>query len=312
MVFRFLVVVAIGANLFGGPQVPKGQNARPGATDQQSGGNKKPVPPVRVIIEEPVPTIRTQPAANNDTTQPKEKPIPWFIKPEWVIVYVTAVYAIIAGLTLKAIKRQADSLKQQVEDARRVNADNAGNASRTLEAIQRQADTMERQSTVLERSVRAAETNAEAAVLAANTAKRALEISERADILVNRVVISSGGLISLDTAITVWIKNSGRTRAQGVTATCRCTIHPEEPHQTPTARIPMALGAGESTDVPFVPKGQWFTPEIVDKINKGESLLSFYAEISYNDVFGAPHHAHAHGHYMPRHGTFTIIHSFVD
>jgi len=34
--------------------------------------------------------------------------MPFYEKPEWIIVFVTVAYVIIAGLTLRAIKRQAD------------------------------------------------------------------------------------------------------------------------------------------------------------------------------------------------------------
>jgi len=39
-----------------------------------------------------------------------------FLSPEWVIVYITAIYVVISGLTLKAIKRQADLMSSQATD----------------------------------------------------------------------------------------------------------------------------------------------------------------------------------------------------
>jgi hypothetical protein len=59
-----------------------------------------------------------KPESPNSQDQAAEKPLPRFERPEWVIVYVTVVYAFIAWLTLLSIKRQANTMDKQFADAK--------------------------------------------------------------------------------------------------------------------------------------------------------------------------------------------------
>jgi hypothetical protein len=137
----WLVLVTLCSNVLAGSQVAKGHEAAADANTQAPGKTSGVVPPTHVIIDQPYPTISTKPESPKEQDSPQEKPLPRFVqytKPEWVIVYVTAVYAFIAWLTLRAINKQATSLRQQVEDARKANAD-------TLAAMNRQAAVMDQQ-----------------------------------------------------------------------------------------------------------------------------------------------------------------------
>jgi len=144
--FRSLLIsVVISANLFGWPQAPKDHQAATDAAAKAAKSNRT-VPPTHVSIDSPLLTADTQPVPPESRNNTKGKPLPWFTEftqPEWVIVYVTAIYSIIAGLTLIAIKRQGNLLKQQVEDAAIFNTQAATVASGTLNAIQTQAKLME-------------------------------------------------------------------------------------------------------------------------------------------------------------------------
>lgn len=53
-------------------------------------------------------------ATNDKLEQTQEVPLPRFLRPEWVITYITAVYTIFAALTLWAMNRQAKLLGRQV------------------------------------------------------------------------------------------------------------------------------------------------------------------------------------------------------
>jgi hypothetical protein len=69
----------------------------------------------------------------------------WFLHPEWMIVWVTVVYTLMAYLTLKAIKRQADTMETQAKDTRTsANAASVVTAE-TLASLKRQADSMDLQ-----------------------------------------------------------------------------------------------------------------------------------------------------------------------
>ena len=96
----------------------------------------KPVSPTHVVIDPPYPPSASNPAPSNGQSQPPEPPLPRFLRPEWVIVYVTIVYAFIAFFTLRAIKTQGDLMKWQaraMENAERarisVEASRLGNFS---------------------------------------------------------------------------------------------------------------------------------------------------------------------------------------
>jgi hypothetical protein len=90
------------------------------------------------------------------------------LRPEWVIVYVSGMYAIIAWFTLRSIKRQADIMEKQAKDASAAAEVASALATKTLEAIRRQGVSMRRQTTVLRRSARASSKAAEAALKQAN------------------------------------------------------------------------------------------------------------------------------------------------
>ena len=87
------------------------------------------------------------PAVTAPASQPEKAPqeAHWFLKPEWMIVWVTVLYTITAWLTLIAIKRQARTMETQVKDAREAASAADGTTKATLTAIEKQAKEMSRQ-----------------------------------------------------------------------------------------------------------------------------------------------------------------------
>ena len=66
------------------------------------------------VIVDPSPAIdHLNPVPDKGQDQADEKPLPRFIRPEWVIVYITAIYAFIAGLTLVVVKKQLLQMTEQ-------------------------------------------------------------------------------------------------------------------------------------------------------------------------------------------------------
>ena len=135
-----------------------------------------------MVIDPPLPAPAPPSQLEAKPTQqaPPEKPLPRFERPEWVIVYVTMAYAIIAWLTLRTIKRQADLMERQAADARQASADCAKFATDTLAemkaqrlqmfgALGKQAYEMSEQSAAVRSSARAAEEGAKAALLNAQS-----------------------------------------------------------------------------------------------------------------------------------------------
>jgi hypothetical protein len=145
MLRSLLIAAIVGANLLWGPSVAKDQQGSSHTAQDKASQTQRPVPPTHVVIDPPLPPTNSQPPspANPDETQ--EKPLPRLIRPEWVIVYVTIAYAVFTWLTLRAIRKQADTMEQQATDARNAAAAAVLTTQATLNAINRQADTMEAQ-----------------------------------------------------------------------------------------------------------------------------------------------------------------------
>jgi hypothetical protein len=171
------VLVVVCAFLLWRPSVAQ-QQPKPHARGHKSSSEKQVVPPTHVVIDPPFPTVtnvQSQPA--NAQAQSPEKPLPRFFRPEWVIVYITAVYVSFTGLMLLTIRRQANTMDRQAKDARNAADTTALSAQNTLNEIKRQADLMDaqlkameesskqvnRQIEILERSVAATEKSADAA-----------------------------------------------------------------------------------------------------------------------------------------------------
>ena len=71
-----------------------------------------------MIIDPSSATVHVKAEPDDSKKAPEEKPLPRFERPEWVIVYITAIYVLIAWWTLRAIKRQADTMEMQANEAR--------------------------------------------------------------------------------------------------------------------------------------------------------------------------------------------------
>jgi hypothetical protein len=118
MLFRFCVLFfVLVANLFGWPQMPKQQSANSSRKTTHPDQDKKRIPPIHVIVDPPFPLSVPKPDTTGAQTEPQEKPLPRFTRAEWVIVYVTIVYAFIAWWTLKTIKKQTKVMEGQAKTA---------------------------------------------------------------------------------------------------------------------------------------------------------------------------------------------------
>lgn len=70
---------------------------------------QKPVPPTNAVMNPPLPSLNARnPEADDTQNSSTEKPLARWKRPEWVIVYVTVLYAIAAFLTLLVLRRQGN------------------------------------------------------------------------------------------------------------------------------------------------------------------------------------------------------------
>jgi len=145
MLKRLLIAAMFITYLFGRPCVAKQQHGGTHTAQDVPGQSQRPIPPAHVVIDPPFPAPVCQPLSTIKTEATPENPLPRFLRPEWVIVYITAAYSLIAGLTLWVIKRQADTMDTQAKDARDSAAAAVVTTQATLIAIEKQAKELSRQ-----------------------------------------------------------------------------------------------------------------------------------------------------------------------
>ncbi len=101
MLKRLIISCCFIALLFGRPRMAHQQNGKTNREQQKADSNPQPVPPTHVVVE-PSPAIENlERKANDEKQAPEEKSVSPFARPEWVIVYIPAVYAFISGRTFK-------------------------------------------------------------------------------------------------------------------------------------------------------------------------------------------------------------------
>jgi len=97
--------------------MPKNDNSVGNGKTKTADPKRKAVEPTHVIIDSPITgTVTTDPKTDSSKNK-TEQPIPRWkdaLKPEWVIVYVTAIYTLFAWLQWLTIGRQANLLEHQL------------------------------------------------------------------------------------------------------------------------------------------------------------------------------------------------------
>jgi hypothetical protein len=261
-----------------------------------------------MVIDRSSATVRVESEPDNDKKATEEKPIPRFLRPEWVIVYITAIYVLISWLTLWAIKRQADAMDQQVADARKSSLEAALTATGTLEemklqrlqtvsAMNKQAYEIGEQTSALRGSVAAAKASADAAKLSADIA---VGVSIPTLKIVEFEAINLAGLTAeqffQSPRVAITIKNYGQTPAflEWWSLCFTCEDLPDIPvYDGPASGMPLksvAVQPGSPHNLPAVEffRTPTFSSEEVQAIIKREKLLTAYGFICYSDLFNHP------------------------
>ncbi len=153
--------------------------------------------------------------------------------------------------------------------------------------------------------------SADAATLSANTARETLWKTERADVLLESVAFSNEGNIDPGTAITLILKNYGRTRANSLRPTFWLGVEGSADTQQTSTTVTL-LGAGDIMSVPFPAMNQFVTVETFALINTGRTKLVFRGSLSYSDVFGFQHLTECAGTYDHRAHSFRVEKNTAD
>lgn len=112
------IVGVFVAFLFGWPSMAQQNLGQSKAAANNPAQDQRPAPPATpsIIPSITAPCSQAEPCYAQENAP--EKAFPWPIRPEWVIVYITAIYVFIAWRTLRAIKRQANIMEGQARDAK--------------------------------------------------------------------------------------------------------------------------------------------------------------------------------------------------
>lgn len=299
MLKSLAIVTVFGALLLGGPSVAKDQQSEAHAKQNQPAQAQQPVPPTHVIIDPSSATVRVKSEADENKKAAEEKPLPRFIRPEWVIVYITAVYVVISWLTLWAIKRQADLM----EGSGAVAEQSAKAAEVSAKAALRGMELAGKSFEVFKDSVEAARVIAKATALsslaaeetakAANAQIQMLKSKERARVAVVPVTPVSlrSARISLS-QVEIAIQNIGAThalnaRASGGAIVVRWEEHPILNEPEGFSLSPMLQANG----IPVVVEIDVRNDISVREIDEEQPRLAIYVfgVVEYDDLFGDAH-----------------------
>jgi len=288
--------------LLGRPCVAEDNKATTNTASAQPQRDGRVVPPSSATVD----PSNAAPLGKNESANQKadspEKPLPRFFRPEWVIVYITAIYSLIAGITLWVIKRQADIMEGGAIDAIKSASDAATTAQGTLDAIKEQARIMRDQANLLVdhklvfiESMKAARQSAEAAKTSADIA---------AGVSIPTLVIhefETGDVGAADVSaffqcpkVKITVKNYGNTPAflKWWSLCFSCESLPEVPvYEGPGAGIflsKVVVQSGDTYTLPelFYLQRQMFSLEDVGAIVRREKVFCAYGYICYGDIFG--------------------------
>lgn len=154
----------------------------------------------------------------------------------------------------------------------------------------------------LEAHKEAFEELAGAATMSANTAREALENTERADILPGTAQIPLP--IDQDSQLGITFNNFGRTRAKN--AVFKMTVATSEERLPEQVMGPVLVGPMDHKTIRTSPLGNAFSPETIAGIVNGTIVLEFIASVTYEDIFGKGHETSSGGELIPASGAFKI------
>jgi hypothetical protein len=223
-----LLAVFFTGLLLGRPCVAEQHSGSPHAAKDKAAQSSQIVPPARAVVSPPLaaPCDQQNPCYTKDAAA-EELPPKWR-RSEWVIVYVTVVYVLIAALTLLSIKRQANLMNTQTG--------------------------------LLSDSVKVARASAEAAQKSADAAERSVEAfinRERPHLTVVPGLYYSAYLSKGTTAtITLYVRNVGASNAKNVSCcvsviTTATQRHPPANEWPRLARFPSLIRPSEKDEDPI-------------------------------------------------------------
>lgn len=119
MLRKMAVLAVLGACLSGWPSMAKDQQGKPNAQHNVPNQSQNVVPPPHAIHDPSSAAVhgKSEPEDGKETAE--KKLLPTWTGPEWIIIYITAAYVVISGLTFIVIGYQGHLMKLQLGQIRR-------------------------------------------------------------------------------------------------------------------------------------------------------------------------------------------------
>ena len=281
-----LAMLAMLLLLFG-PRTPHQQNTQPHTAESKTNQDQKVVPPVGAVGNPSVPSPNCQPTTTAEQKAPKDKPLPWPIRLDWVIVWVTIAYVIVTWLTLRTIKHQSDTMDRQATEGRESAKETIEIARKSAEAAVKAVEVSANQLRIYDAQLRQVESQTRPWIgLDTDNGLQTAPLS-----------IDGEGNISMNIAITA--RNYGLYPGQNVIAGADLIVtntlddvHAEE-ERIWSSRIPEKAGSVVFPGLSRV-RWQWGASvgrEALARYPSDTQLLAFVVGcIWYRDQFGKPHY----------------------
>lgn len=260
------------------PCVAQEQQGKAHAEQKNAAQAQQPVPPPGTVIKSPVPAPIANAPSKGSQNDAQEKPLPRFIRPEWVIVYITAIYVLVAWRTLRAIKRQGDIMDRQANDARKSGA-------QTFAVLKEQTD-----NALI--SAKAATVSAMAADKSIKAAQRSIDITllkERARlrIEVDALEVILVGDITWIASVNIKVFNVGAQKA--FPSRSHVALVVSESNKRVKAQFPMPFltqAIIPPSDIPLEHRASTgANDDTIFLLNTEQRFTHLYGEIMYSDFF---------------------------
>jgi hypothetical protein len=139
------------------------------------------------------------------------------------------------------------------------------------------------------RQTRAAIRSARVAEHVAVASQRAIEVLQRADIVIDGVNLSDSGFIAPGTRLDITLANKGQTRAERVKVSISVLIDGKITNPNPTVALVSVIASGVIRHITLGIAAIWLgneSAEAIARIARREILPEIKIDVSYRDVFG--------------------------
>lgn len=226
------------------------------------------------------------------------------VRTDWIPVILSFVVSIATLIVVSIYTYEAG---QQVIESRRAANASAQASDVAAQALRESEMTafytlwqMGNQTDAQEEAAAASKSQAATSKRSAEAAENALHITEAADLEPSMVVCSTTpNPLGLDTVVTFWVRNAGKTRAEDDQTTWYIGIEgaPIIPTGTPSI---VTLGAGVDFPLDSLTIKNSVNADELSKVNDGVLKLRLWGWSTYRDVFSKHHRVDWNALYEPK------------